>query len=591
LRFDGTSTVSLGGQVSATPGLRVWDDNPTDEDMLGFGPVVDSVVAAVSSPDLDPVTVALQSSWGGGKSSALKLIEAKLKGNDRLVVVPCDPWEYDDLPKAEVRSLLIGQVLKSLENKPSLLENIQRLARRIAWVKVGATITNMALAWKLDAEKLVEVFTPTAEEPTSMAGFRAEFEKVMSEADDLDKVVVLIDDLDRCSPNSVVAILEAIKVFLSVPKMAFVLAAEEALIRFAIERSENAGARSTYSDRYLEKIVQLPVRLPTLSRDDAETFILLLLAQRRGRPMEETKALIEHVAQRRKEGIKPYVGPPYAGGAQVPEAEDLALAAQVARGLSVDKWRSPRAIKRFLNAWGVRMAIAKARDADLDLGVMLKLYILEDRFPKSFEALVEASPEDRGSLLDAWEAWAVSAPSDDAAERPQGIEDQTREWATADPHLASVSGKIDAYLNVAATFTSASAGEGLSSEALRLMDDLLDDSEPIRRGAIEQANSLSLEERSGIVRRLIERAGAVDASVAIESACAVARSDESLPPIFHEAIQTHALRHIVPASIVDIAAIAGAEETLSRIVADESLEGDVRHFAEDELSSLRKGGS
>ena len=36
---------------------------------------------------------------------------------------------------------------------------------------------------------------------------------------------VLVDDLDRCSPDSVVAILEAIKVFLSVPKMAFVLAA------------------------------------------------------------------------------------------------------------------------------------------------------------------------------------------------------------------------------------------------------------------------------------------------------------------------------------------------------------------------------
>ncbi len=62
---------------------------------------------------------------------------------------------------------------------------------------------------------------------------------------DLDKVIVLVDDLERCSPDSVVAILEAIKVFLSVPKMAFVLAAEEALIRYAIERSENAGARTT----------------------------------------------------------------------------------------------------------------------------------------------------------------------------------------------------------------------------------------------------------------------------------------------------------------------------------------------------------
>lgn len=56
---------------------RLCVDNPTGDDLLGFGPVVESVVAAVSPSDLDPVTVALQSSWGGGKSSALKLIETR----------------------------------------------------------------------------------------------------------------------------------------------------------------------------------------------------------------------------------------------------------------------------------------------------------------------------------------------------------------------------------------------------------------------------------------------------------------------------------------------------------------------------------
>jgi len=282
--------------------LRLWDDNPTDVDMLGFGPVVESVVAAVSSEDLDPVTVALQSSWGGGKSSALNLIEMQLRSNDDFVVVTCDPWEYDDLPKAEVRALLIGQVLEMLATKPDFVGNTKKLLKRIAWVKVGATITNMVLARTVDAEKLVDAFTPNPEEPTSMAGFRADFKDLMDEAKTIKKVIVLVDDLDRCSPDSVVAILEAIKVFLSVPKMAFVLAAEEALIRFAIERSTNSGARNTYSDRYLEKIVQLPVRLPTLSREDAETFIALLLAHRRGEDKERTQAVPERPLRRQRPG-------------------------------------------------------------------------------------------------------------------------------------------------------------------------------------------------------------------------------------------------------------------------------------------------
>lgn len=556
--------------------------------MLGFGPVVASVVAAVSSADLDPVTVALQSSWGGGKSSALKLLKIELDKQPDLVVVPCDPWEYDDLPKAEVRSLLIGQVLKALETKPGFLESAKGLMRRIAWVKVGATITNMALAREVDAEKLVDAFTPVSKEPTSMAGFRDEFAAVMEGAKDVRKVVVLIDDLDRCSPDSVVAILEAIKVFLSVPKMAFVLAAEETLIRYAVERSANAGARSTYSDRYLEKIVQLPVRLPTQSREDAETFILLLLSHRRGASPEQTDKLIAHVRQRRENSEKPYVGGAYAEGVQIPEAEDLTLAAQIAQGISVDKWSSPRAIKRFLNAWGVRMTIATARGSELDLGVMLKLYILEDRYPKSFSILVETSPEARGKLLDEWEAWATAAPDSGETKLPEGLEDDTRDWAAAAPKLASIAGKIDAYLNVAATFTSASAGEGLSTDALRLMDDLLDDSEPIRRAALKESTQLDLEERAGIVLRLLERAAAANPDIAIESACGVAKSADSLAPALHDAVLTHAIRHLTPASIVDIAQIPGAANTLQTIVDDNRLESDVRQVATDELLALTK---
>lgn len=568
--------------------LRLWDDNPTDLDMLGFDAVVETVAAAVCSSDLDPVTVALQSSWGGGKSSALKLVEKRLSTVQNIVVVRCDPWEYDDLPKAEVRALVIGQVLKQLVGEPGLAKKAENLLRRVAWVKVGATITNMVLARTVDVEKLADAFKPNAEEPTSMAGFRDEFEILMRDAD-LHKVIVLVDDLDRCSPDSVVAILEAIKVFLSVRKMAFVLAAEEALIRYAIERSENAGSRTTYSDRYLEKIVQLPVRLPTLSRDDAETFIALLLAQRRGET--DIDRLVGHVAARRAAGQRPYLGGKYPDGLTAPAAEDLALAAQIAQGISVDKWTSPRAIKRFLNAWGVRMAMASARGAELDLATMLKLYILEDRFPKVFETLVAAAPDARGVLLVAWETWAKApapAKGKKASEVPEGLSEESRSWAASAPSLQAVSGKIDTYLTVAATFTSVSAGEGLSTEALQILDELLDSSEPVRRGAVDKAQSLEPDVRAALVKRLIERAGAVDADQAIETASEVAKGDGASADAFHEAIIDFALPHLTPVSIIDVGQVEGAPETLAKIATNTGLAPDVRGAAAEELASKQE---
>ena len=49
------------------------------------------------------------------------------------------------------------------------------------------------------------------------------------------KIVVLIDDLDRCLPRHIIENLEAIKLFLNVPKTAFVIAADKFIVSNAIK--------------------------------------------------------------------------------------------------------------------------------------------------------------------------------------------------------------------------------------------------------------------------------------------------------------------------------------------------------------------
>ncbi len=280
------------------------------------------------------------------------------------------------------------------------------------------------------------------------------------------------------------------------------------------------------------------------------------------------KPLVAHVASRRAAGQRPYIGEPYPDGVARPTAEDLELAAQVAQGLSVDRWSSPRAIKRFLNAWGVRMAMANARGADLDLATMLKLYILEDRFPKDFDTLVQSPPDGRGSLLDAWEGWAKSGESkkdDQELEMPEGVSEKSRVWAAASPSLKAVSGKIDTYLTVAATFTSVSAGEGLQTDALQILDELLDTSAPVRRSAIEKAKELEPDVRSALVRRLVERAGAVGVDQVIETAADIGKADAQAAASFHQAVLDFAIPFLTPSSVIDVASVDGANPTLSRI--------------------------
>jgi len=110
--------------------------------------------------------------------------------------------------------------------------------------------------------------------------FRDEFEAAL-ETSEIDNVIVLVDDLDRCDPDRIIDTLEAIKLFLSVRRTTFIVAADEMVIQYAIKRKFPPidGSSVEISKEYIEKIIQLPIHIPELSTKDIENYLLLLIAQ------------------------------------------------------------------------------------------------------------------------------------------------------------------------------------------------------------------------------------------------------------------------------------------------------------------------
>jgi KAP family P-loop domain len=244
----------------------------------------------------------------------------------------------------------------------------------------------------------------------------------MTQVVGITKVVVLVDDLDRCLPPTIMGTLEAIKLFLSVQKMAFVIAADEDLIRAAIDAQMEGAAKGGFAKLYTEKIVQLPVSLPLLSVGQAEAYVALLLCHSADQmPGADLRKVIAACNERRRAGTAPYV---VAGDGVTPgaSAKNLALAASIAKGLSADVWRSPRAIKRFLNALAVRDHLARAASAGLPVDVLLKLYLLELRYLAEFQLLAQLSSSERTALMAAWEQWGRGEHDT----QPEGIGAATR---------------------------------------------------------------------------------------------------------------------------------------------------------------------
>ena len=73
------------------------------------------------------------------------------------------------------------------------------------------------------------------QEVENIAHFRRRFEGLMASLTQVKAMVVFVDDLDRCLPPTVVDTFEAIRLFLNVPKTAYVVAANERTVRTSID--------------------------------------------------------------------------------------------------------------------------------------------------------------------------------------------------------------------------------------------------------------------------------------------------------------------------------------------------------------------
>lgn len=142
-----------------------------------------------------------------------------------------------------------------------------------------ATKENLGSA--IESVKSIIKPSETKNVPEEVEGFRKAFDKLLKDAG-IEQLVVLIDDLDRCLPDTAIETLEAIRLFVFTARTAFVVAADESMIEYAVRKHfpdlpETTGPRD-YARNYLEKLIQIPFRIPALGETETRIYVTLLLA-------------------------------------------------------------------------------------------------------------------------------------------------------------------------------------------------------------------------------------------------------------------------------------------------------------------------
>ena len=288
----------------------MWLDNASSIDMLFYSPYADSIVKFAKDKSLTPLTIGLYGSWGAGKSSILKIIENKLSDKNDIVCVSLNAWQFEGYEDAKIA--IMESLLKSLEENESFKEkasgSIKNLLKRVDYLKLGKNLAKKGLPYALGvltgnpipialnlaadiskAENIIDNianfknnYIKAPDDDMSIDNirkFREEFTSMLQQTNNVSNLTVIIDDLDRCTPERIIDTLEAIKLFLSVEKTTFVIAVDQRIIEYAVKTKYTAIDGYELSSDYIEKIIQLPIKIPELSPKDIENYLLLLISQ------------------------------------------------------------------------------------------------------------------------------------------------------------------------------------------------------------------------------------------------------------------------------------------------------------------------
>lgn len=560
----------------------MWSDNETAEDLLGFQVHADLIRRLVLDPKMLPVTVGVFGDWGGGKTSLMRMLEHDLdpeswpagsterSAHDGVAVIYVNPWLFEGYDDA--KAALLGAVLLQLgEHKrfgPMVRDKVLGLLTSIKVMRAlklgvkhvvvpaaagfatgGVAAVPAAVSVALGLGAMVQRASAGAEmtrdeqqgagtdwngvidsdvaaaAPMDVRTFRERFAKMLADSD-IRSLVVLIDDLDRCTPERIIDNLEAIKLFLSVDRTAFVVGADPRIVQHAIRsryagpatRDDGPGESERLVKDYLEKLVQVPYRLPRLSASEIETYMGLLFCKQH-LSADEATVCVRTCGQERAKNRYGTFG--YAAvkdalkradlGADLTSA--LTLCASAAPLIADGLKGNPRQVKRFLNALLLRKQLAAvAKLAYVRDDVLVKLMILEysdeERFLELFgwQARQDGHPQELVRLEAALLGPGGKGDNEEGAKAaaPGWATAAIRRWVTMAPSLSEVD--LRDYFWVArdrleSTFT----GLSLIPPVVRSTLDSLVSGVPAKRNpAVIAAKSLGDEERSCLLT-LIEQ--------------------------------------------------------------------------------------
>ncbi len=537
----------------------MWSDNETNVDFLNFQAIANTVAEIIQQAEGRPLSLGIAGGWGVGKSSMMQITKEALEksGGEKFLFVDFNAWLYQghDDAKASLMDVIAQKLVGHAEKKQTGLDAAKAFADRVNWFRVGNIaaqgaafaflgIPPLGLAGEAisalkdlaeegasaegveaavgAAKKIVEKEKKLIKAPADLSppkeiqALRTHFETTLSEMDVT--LVVFVDDLDRCLPPTTIATLEAIRVFLFMNRTAFVVAADDKMIRAAVK--VHFGGTKLDEDlvtNYFDKLIQVPIRVPPLGTQEVRAYLMLLFVENsdleKSKKEEIRTAVCEKLSKswRGERVDRAFVTSlvpdcPESLAGKIELAEQLAPLMTTSENIA----GNPRLIKRFLNTLSIRMIVARTQGiGGVDEAALAKILLFERcAGEEAYGDLVQkinASEDGKLEFLRPLEEDAIAGEGiTDLPEKWDG--DFVKSWLALPPTLAELDLRSIVYIS-REHLPLITPADQLSSEAIEAFSALLElRRRPAGGELAEQLGRLQRREIGLIMDRLLSRA-------------------------------------------------------------------------------------
>lgn len=259
---------------------EILSDEPFKNDLLNREQYADILTSLIDTSKTG-FTMSINATWGYGKTTFIRMWEAKLRAQGYSTVY-INAWEKDYIqdPFAVVISTIWEQTQKQNSHVKDIATTVKELADIASKIIAYRYIGDAALdAFKKGISNDVKcnfVLDDYIEHTKRIEDFKKQLHEYVKQLQEQegskDKLVIFVDELDRCRPTYAIEMLERIKHLFSIENIVFVLSVDQSVLHESIKGFY--GSSNISAENYLRRFVDIEYCLPEPSIDKYIDFLI-----------------------------------------------------------------------------------------------------------------------------------------------------------------------------------------------------------------------------------------------------------------------------------------------------------------------------